>query len=118
MNTTQKVPVTILTGFLGSGKTTLAKSIQDLSHGREKWARVSQDILRSRDKCIKAARKAILQGKHVIVDRTNLTQSQRKPWINLAAEFGIRPEAVVMKTPHKDCVSRACQRQDGTWEIV
>jgi hypothetical protein len=45
-----------------------------------------QDTLGSRSSCEQAARRALFEGRHVIVDRCNFDSSQRSTWVRLAAE--------------------------------
>eukprot|EP00049_Salpingoeca_infusionum_P006210 m.103181 g.103181 ORF g.103181 m.103181 type:complete len:166 (+) comp13231_c0_seq2:152-649(+) len=100
----------VLYGPAGAGKSTLADQLKRGSRVRS-WLRISQDELGSRQRCIDAAHEALSQGKSVIIDRTNLTESQRVPWIELAIEHGIQPEAVVLLTSDDECLRRAVQRQ-------
>ena len=50
--------------------------------------RVCQDELKTRPKCLAAARECLSNRKSVIVDATNPSSSVRREWINLAREFG------------------------------
>ncbi|KAI9888560.1 MAG: hypothetical protein M1814_006801 [Vezdaea aestivalis] len=51
------------------------------------YERVNQDISKTRDRCIEAARAYLLAGKSVVVDNTNADKNVRSIWINLAAQL-------------------------------
>ena len=43
------------------------------------WVRVSQDVLKTRPRCITAATSALGDGRSVIIDRVNFDQEQVGP---------------------------------------
>lgn len=110
----------ILCGLPGSGKSTLAKK-----HEAEGWLRINYDDLRwdthlpfdhgrEREMKVKAlslARKALEEGQSVIIDNTNLNEKARKPWIDLAKEFGLEAEILEMSTSVEDCVLNDSKRE-------
>jgi len=51
------------------------------------YVHVNQDILKTRDKCIKAAQKAILDGQNCVIDNTNRDITTRRFYIDLAREL-------------------------------
>jgi len=55
-----------LIGIPGSGKTTFAQQV--LGHGA--WAWINQDTLGDREACRLAARRALFEGKNIIIDRS------------------------------------------------
>lgn len=74
----------VLVGIPGSGKSTLARAlISGASSGRP-WRRISQDVLGTRKRCIRAAQRAIQDGNHVLVDRCNFDAQQRAHWLELS----------------------------------
>ena len=76
----------VLVGIPGSGKSTLARAmIAGAPSTDRKWSRISQDVLGSRNRCIKAAQRAADEGQHVIVDRCNFDEPQRAHWLGLEA---------------------------------
>lgn len=68
----------VLVGLVCSGKSTLAEAIvrEGAKADGTQWIRVCQDVLKSRDKCVKLARTSLRDGHSVIIDRTNLTPQQ------------------------------------------
>lgn len=42
----------------------------------------------TREQCLEAARQALGRGDSVLIDRTNVTQDQRRPFVRLAAQQG------------------------------
>lgn len=60
-----------LVGIPGSGKTTLSQQLQLGYHGIDDgtWIWINQDTLGDREACKIAARRALLDGKNVIIDR-------------------------------------------------
>lgn len=50
---------------------------------------INQDSLKTRDKCVKAAREILRQGKSCVIDNTNRDTSTRKYYIDIAKEHDI-----------------------------
>lgn len=73
----------VLVGMPGSGKSTFAEEL--ISQHPECWRRISQDVLGSRQRCIQRAKAALREGHHVLIDRCNFDESQRRHWLGLAA---------------------------------
>jgi len=70
----------VLVGLPGSGKSYFASKLS-----KEKWGiRVCQDVLKSKEKCKIAVQEAFLEGKSVVIDRTNVTLGQRRTWLDIA----------------------------------
>ncbi|KAI9854978.1 MAG: hypothetical protein M1824_006487 [Vezdaea acicularis] len=53
------------------------------------YQRVNQDILKSRNKCVQAAKVFLKDGKSVVVDNTNAEPDTRAMWIQLAQAHAI-----------------------------
>jgi len=110
--------VLVLVGLAGSGKSTFAASLLEQSsspstsaHLGPSWEVVSQDALGSRQKCEKAVADALAQGRSVVVDRTNLSASQRSTWVDLGASFGAACHAVHITVPVDVCKARVQARK-------
>jgi predicted kinase len=52
------------------------------------WCRANQDDLGSRQAVADRAAKALREGRHVVIDRTNVDFSQRANWLELARSHG------------------------------
>jgi AAA domain len=94
-------------GIPGSGKSTFSALL--VAAG---WVSVNQDTLGTRQKCEAAARKALIQGHDVVVDRCNTTREQRAHWIKIATVRGCAIGCVVFRPPVEVCVQRALARTD------
>ncbi|KAH8765915.1 polynucleotide kinase 3 phosphatase-domain-containing protein [Diaporthe sp. PMI_573] len=73
------------------------------------YERVNQDMLKSKDKCFKAAREHLEDGEPVAVDNTNPDPEVRGQWVDLAKMAGVPIRCVWFKTPlsvaeHNDAV--------------
>lgn len=73
------------------------------------YERVNQDLLKSKDKCFKAAREHLEDGQPVAVDNTNPDPDVRGQWADLAKTAGVPIRCVWFKTPlgvaeHNDAV--------------
>lgn len=98
----------ILVGLPGSGKSTIAKE-----YVNQGFISVNQDLLGTRDACVALAKKAIEEGKDVIIDRCNTDIRQRRTWLNLAKYYNIKDvECINVTTEAKECYKRACDRKD------
>ncbi|KAL6707964.1 DNA kinase/phosphatase Pnk1 [Coniothyrium glycines] len=91
--------VILFCGSPGAGKSSFYwKHLQPLG-----YARVNQDILKTREKCIKAASALIEEGTSVVVDNTNADPETRASWINLAQKLNVRIQCVLFTAPIKLC---------------
>lgn len=77
--------VLVLCGESGAGKSTLSAKL--VATGR--WAAANQDTISngkrgSRQQCIRAAKRALEEGKHVVIDRCGLSVQQREDFVALA----------------------------------
>jgi len=96
--------VVILVGPCGSGKSTFAHELMSRAPG---WVRVCQDTISkggrrgSRAQCVKALRKALAEGKSVLVDRCHVTPEQRREFVGVARDdLGVTAiDAVVFDFP-------------------
>lgn len=73
------------------------------------YERVNQDMLKSKDKCFKAARDHLEDGESVAVDNTNPDPEVRRQWVELARTAGVPIRCIWFKTPlsiaeHNDAV--------------
>lgn len=76
--------LTIMVGNPGSGKSTLAREVAEYTGA----IHIEQDVLRDRNKVIKATRDALRAGKSVIVDATHPTKGHRQELYALADSCG------------------------------
>ena len=77
------------------------------------YERVNQDVLKSKDKCLKAAAEYLKEGDSVVVDNTNPDPDTRRQWVELATKAkqggGVPVRCVWFRTPlvvceHNDAV--------------
>ena len=68
----------ILVGSPGSGKSTFT-----FNHLKD-YVRINRDTLKTKEKCLSEAEKNMKLGKNVVIDNTNPTKDDRKPYIDLA----------------------------------
>ena len=66
-------------------------------------------MLKSKDKCLKAATEYLKEGDSVVVDNTNPDPDTRKQWVELAQKQGVPVRCVWFRTPlvvceHNDAV--------------
>ena len=117
--TRQRPRVILLVGLPGSGKSTMAKEYD--------WPTLSSDELRivladdatnqTVNGRVFATLRYLLRHRLEIgcpvtcIDATSLTPDERRPYIDLAAEYGAIPEAVFFDFPVQICQSRNASRQ-------
>ncbi|CAI6338371.1 unnamed protein product [Periconia digitata] len=111
---TNPLDIVLLVGSPGAGKSSFYwKHLQPLGYGR-----VNQDILKSREKCLKAASALLEEQTDVVVDNTNADVATRADWIALSKQFQIPIRCVLFTAPpslceHNDAV-RAMNAGDDT----
>ncbi|KAJ8094668.1 hypothetical protein PM082_010674 [Marasmius tenuissimus] len=100
--------VLILVGLIGSGKSTFAEALEEhFPHFR----RCNQDDLGDRRAVEELARRSLLEGFSICIDRTNFNSAQRRYWIDIAHEFPGTPVwVIVMNTPYEECAARIQRR--------
>ncbi|KAJ3982567.1 AAA domain-containing protein, partial [Lentinula detonsa] len=101
--------VLILVGLVGSGKSVFATALEH--HFPHQWCRCNQDDLGSRVLVEALARDSLREGLSVCIDRTNIDESQRAHWIEIAHEFpGTLIWVIFFDTPYEVCALRLQQR--------
>ncbi|KAL6714847.1 DNA kinase/phosphatase Pnk1 [Lecanora helva] len=91
--------IIMMCGSPGSGKSTLYwTKLKPLN-----YERINQDILKTRDKCIKVASNLLSEKKAVAIDNTNADPETRAIWVGLAQKFGIPIRCVHFTAPAKLC---------------
>jgi predicted kinase len=124
-------------GLPGSGKSTYAKKL--VADNPEMYKRINRDDLRmmfdngytsdKNEKFIKKVRdllivKALEEGKNVIVDDTNLSDTNEKRFRQLAKEFTaehneeVEIEKIEMDTPVEECIARDAKREKPVGQKV
>ena len=106
------IELVIFCGSPASGKSSFFWEVMQ----PQGYERVNQDILKTRERCLKMAREHLNAGKSVAVDNTNADVETRAHWIRMAQEFNIPIRCIHFMTPprlceHNDCV-RALNSKD------
>ncbi|KAJ5973898.1 hypothetical protein N7481_011108 [Penicillium waksmanii] len=93
-------------GSPGSGKSTYHwNNLEPLG-----YERVNQDILKTRQKCLKVAREFLEAKKSVVVDNTNANQETREHWTTLAKELSVPVRVIHFLAPPELCKHNATVR--------
>ena len=93
------VDVVLFCGSPGAGKSTFYwQHLQPLG-----YERVNQDILKTRDKCMRVATQLLEDKKPVAVDNTNADIETRAAWIQLAKRLKVPIRLVHFTAPAKLC---------------
>jgi bifunctional polynucleotide phosphatase/kinase len=80
-----KQEVVVFVGFPASGKSTFFKRYFEPNG----YVHINRDTLGTPAKCLKACKEALGNGKSVVVDNTNPTESGREPYIQAAKDAGV-----------------------------
>lgn len=100
-----------LVGLPGSGKTTFCRRLLALlppSSARH----VSQDELKTRVKCERLAAGTLAGGGVALIDRTNVSEEQRRHWLDIAGEAGAPVDVVRFEVGLEELVRRCDARED------
>ncbi|KAH8730048.1 polynucleotide kinase 3 phosphatase-domain-containing protein [Phaeosphaeriaceae sp. PMI808] len=93
------VDIVLLCGSPGAGKSSYYwQHLQPLG-----YARVNQDTLKTRVRCIDAASDLISQSTSVVVDNTNADPETRAVWVNLARKLNVPIRCVLFTAPAQLC---------------
>ncbi|GFG02790.1 conserved hypothetical protein [Aspergillus lentulus] len=89
----------IFCGSPGAGKSTFYwNHLEPLG-----YERVNQDILKTRQKCIKVAKEFLAAGSSVVVDNTNADPNTRAEWVRISKEFNVPIRCVHFTAPPELC---------------
>ncbi|KAF2656772.1 PNK3P-domain-containing protein [Lophiostoma macrostomum CBS 122681] len=96
---TNTVEIVLFCGSPGAGKSSFYwRYLQPLD-----YARVNQDILKTREKCLKSANALIEEGTSVVVDNTNADPQTRASWTSLAKKLHVPIRCVLFTAPPRLC---------------
>ena len=98
-----KQELVIFCGSPGAGKSSFYWKVLK----GQGYERVNQDILKTRDKCIKTARQLLEGGSSVVVDNTNRDKEARAHWVQLARDFSIPIRCILFTAS-----ARLCEHND------
>ncbi|KAE8822277.1 hypothetical protein HRS9139_10298 [Pyrenophora teres f. teres] len=91
--------IVLFCGCPGAGKSSFYwKHLQPLG-----YARVNQDTLKTREKCVKAATAFLQEGTSAVIDNTNADPDTRAVWITLAHKLNVPIRCVLFTAPPKLC---------------
>lgn len=91
--------IIIMCGSPGCGKSTFFwRSLKPLG-----YERVNQDLLKTREKCVKVATEYLKSGTSVAVDNTNADVATRKVWLDLGAKVGVPVRCMWFTAPPSLC---------------
>lgn len=93
-NVSGKQEMVVFVGWPASGKSSLYRSI----FAPKGFLHVNQDLLGTKEKCHKAARKALESGQSVAIDNTNPAAADRKPYIDMAKSKRIAVRCIRLGT--------------------
>ena len=107
----------LITGAAGSGKSTLAEKIQDNAKGliepiaeigeadeywyilgKGKYAFNPRLLWKAHEWCQNNAKNWMILGSNIIVSNTNIKPSYRKPYFNMAREYGYKVVYIHLET--------------------
>lgn len=97
--------LTLLVGPPGSGKSTLAKPQCAI----EGAVYINQDS-QGREGHLENFKKAISEGKSIVVDRMGFNRDQRNRYLDPAKAAGYETEIIVLHQPYSVCLERVCAR--------
>ncbi|WFD33061.1 hypothetical protein MSPP1_004118 [Malassezia sp. CBS 17886] len=100
----------VLSGLIGSGKSSFAAAVVET--WPELWVRCNQDEMGNRRTVYAAARRALQEGKNVLIDRTNIDRGQRADWLVLARARRLVTSLLFFDTPVELCRARLWARRD------
>ncbi|KAF4548707.1 Polynucleotide kinase 3 phosphatase-like protein [Elsinoe fawcettii] len=91
--------IVLFVGSPGAGKSSFFwRHLEPLG-----YQRVNQDLLGSRDKCLRRATEYLTEGHSVAVDNTNADLDVRKAWLDLAKKHNVPVRVVLFTAPPKLC---------------
>ncbi|EMC97501.1 hypothetical protein BAUCODRAFT_33217 [Baudoinia panamericana UAMH 10762] len=97
------VEIVLLCGSPGAGKSTFYwQHLQPLG-----YERVNQDILKTREKCMKVAAEYVSSGHSVAVDNTNADIETRAAWVGLSKQL-----KVPIRLVHFTASAKLCEHND------
>ncbi|POS82651.1 hypothetical protein EPUL_004207, partial [Erysiphe pulchra] len=95
-----KQDIILLCGSPGAGKSSWYwKNLDPLG-----YVRINQDILKTREKCIRVASQNISEGKSVAIDNTNADIEVRSKWVELSNKHDVPIRCVHLITPTEICI--------------
>lgn len=94
-----KLDIVLFCGSPAAGKSTFYwQQLEPLG-----YARINQDLLKTRDKCIKVAGQYLDEGKSVAIDNTNADREVRSKWVELAAKHSVPIRCVLFTANPELC---------------
>jgi bifunctional polynucleotide phosphatase/kinase len=84
----------LMVGFPGSGKTYFAKKFIE-SFG---YIYISQDVLKTKAKCIKEFKNNLILNKNIVIDNLNYSKAIRQEYISIAKENNYDIRCIVLNT--------------------
>lgn len=91
---TKKKELILMVGFPGSGKSKyVVENI--VPHG---YIRINQDTLKTKQKCIKETKNAIINKKNIVIDNLNYDIKTRKEYIDIAKSNNYNVRCLIMTT--------------------
>jgi DNA 3'-phosphatase len=121
----------LLCGGQGSGKSFFCHELtkgdannhnHNGNHNDNGWVHLSQDTIRngkpgSREAVERAARQALAEQKHVIVDRMHLDATQRSHFVQLAKDAKVPVHIVALTTPKAVVTERVLTRENHAGNV-